>query len=56
MLAAHYRVLGMNFIPSGYAVLATVREARVEAESQLIVSTLVETDTQPPSPVAIIDL
>ena len=49
--ATHHRVSGMNFIPDGYAVPASVREARVEAESQLVVSTAAETDTQPPSPV-----
>ena len=40
----------MNFIPSGYAVLPLVREQRAEAESQLVVSTVPETDTQPSSP------
>ena len=48
--AAHHRVSGMNFIPGGYVVLPTVREPRVEAESQLVVSTASESDTQPPSP------
>ena len=48
--AAHHRVSGMNFIPGGYAVLPSVREQRAEAESQLVVSTAPETDTQPPSP------
>ena len=37
--AAHHRVSGMNFIPGGYAVPASVQEPRVEAESQLVVST-----------------
>ena len=55
VLAAHHRVSGMNFIPGGYAVPVAVREARVEAESQLIVSALAEMDTQPPSPMANID-
>ena len=49
--STHHRVLGMNFIPDGYAVPAVVQEACAEAESQLVVSALVETDTQPPSPV-----
>ena len=48
--AAHQRVSGMNFIPGGYAVSSSVREQRAEAESQLVVSTAPETDTQPPSP------
>ena len=48
--AAHHRVLGMNFIPGGYAVPPSVREQRAEAESQLVVSTAPKTDTQPPSP------
>ena len=50
MHAAHHRVSGMNFIPDGYAVPPSVREPRVEAKSQLVVSTEPETDTQPPSP------
>ena len=48
--AAHHRVSRMNFIPGGYAVPPSVREQRAEAESQLVVSTAPETDTQPPSP------
>ena len=48
--AAHHRVLGMNFIPGGYAVPPSVREQRDEAESQLVVSTAPETDMYPPSP------
>ena len=48
--AAHHRVLGMDFIPGGYAVPPLVREPRAEAESQLVVSTTLEMDTQPPSP------
>ena len=50
MLAAHYRVSGMNFIPGGYAVPGAVQDAQVEAESQLIASASVNTDMQPPSP------
>ena len=49
--AAHHRVSGMNFIPNGYAVPASIQEPHAEAESQLVVSALAETDTQPPSPV-----
>ena len=49
--AAHHRVSGMNFIPGGYAVPASVQEVRAEAESLFVVSALAETDTQPPSPV-----
>ena len=48
--AAHHRVLGMNFIPGGYVVPPLVQEHRAEAESQFVVSTAPETDTQPPSP------
>ena len=44
MLVAHHRVSGMNFIPSGYVVLAAVRDARAEAKSQLITSAPAETD------------
>ena len=55
MLAAHHRVLGMNFIPGGYAILAAIRDACVEAESQLIARAQAETDTQPSSPNADID-
>ena len=51
MHAAHHRVSGMNFIPGGYAVLASVQEPRVETESQLVVNAPAETDTQRPSPV-----
>ena len=47
--ATHHRVSGMNFIPGGYAVSPSVREQGAEAESQLVVSTALETDTQPPS-------
>ena len=55
MLAAHHRVSGMNFIPSGYVIPAAVRDARAEAKSQFIASTLAEMDTQPPSPNVDID-
>ena len=48
--AAHQRVSGMNFIPGGYVIPPLVQEQRAEAESQLVVSTVSETDTQPPSP------
>ena len=50
MLATHHKVSGMNFIRIGYAVPATIRDARAEVESQLIASAPVDTDTQPPSP------
>ena len=40
----------MNFIPGGHVVPASIQDARVEVESQLIASALAETDTQPPSP------
>ena len=49
--SVHHRVSRMNFISSGYVVPTAVREARVEAESQLVVSAPAEKDTQPPSPV-----
>ena len=48
--AAHHRVSGMNFIPGGYTILSSIREPCAEAESQLVVSTVPKTDTQPPSP------
>ena len=47
---AHHRVSGMNFIPGGYVVPASVREPHAEVESQLVVSIAPETDTQPPPP------
>ena len=50
MLVAHHRVLGMNFIPGGHVVPASVRDARGEVESQLIEGAPTEMDTQPPSP------
>ena len=50
VLVAHHRVSGMSFIPDGYAVPAVVRDAWVEAKSQLIASAPTDTDTQPPSP------
>ena len=50
MLAAHQRVSGMNFIPGGHVIPASIRETRGEVESQLIKGALAETDTQPPSP------
>ena len=49
MLAAHHRVSGMNFIPSGHVIPALVRDARGEVKSQLVEGTPAETDTQPPS-------
>ena len=50
MLAAHHRVLGMNFIPGGHVILPSIRDARGEVESQLIEGAPVETNMQPPSP------
>ena len=50
VLAAHQRVSGMNFIPSGHVILASIRNAQDEVESQLVEGALAETDTQPPSP------
>ena len=50
MLAARHRVSGMNFIPGGHVVPASVRDARGEVESQLIEGAPAETDTQPSSP------
>ena len=50
MLAAHHRVSGMDFIPGGHVVPASVRDARSEVESQLIEGAPAETDMQPPSP------
>ena len=45
MLAAHQRVSGMNFIPGGHVILASIRDARGEVESQLVEGALAETDT-----------
>ena len=45
VLAAHHRVSGMNFIPDGHVVLALVRDACGEVESQLIEGAPAETDT-----------
>ena len=50
MLAAHQRVLGMNFIPNGHVIPTSIRDARDEVESQLIEGAPAKTDTQPPSP------
>ena len=50
MLAAHQRVLGMNFIPDGHVIPASIRDARDEVESQLVEGAPSETHTQPPSP------
>ena len=47
---AHQRVIGMNFIPGGCKMLTAIREARVEAESQLLVSGAGDIDTKPPAP------
>ena len=53
MLAAHQRVSGMNFILGGHVILASIRDARGEVESQLVEGAPAETDTQLPSPNAI---
>ena len=45
MLAAHQRVSGMNFIPGGHVIPASIRNAWGEVESQLIEGALAETDT-----------
>ena len=50
MLGAHHRVSGMNFIPSGHVIPASIRDARGEVESQLVEGALAEMDTQPCSP------
>ena len=50
MLAAHQRVSGMNFIPGGHVIPASIRDAQGEVESQLVEGAPAETDTQPPSP------
>ena len=50
ILGAHQRVVGMNFIPGGYKMPVAVREAHVEAESQLVVSGVGDINTEPPSP------
>ena len=50
MLAVHQRVSGMNFIPGGHVIPASIRDARGEVESQLIEGAPAKTDTQPPSP------
>ena len=50
MLAAHHRVLGMNFIPGGHVAATSIRDARGEVESQLIEGAPAKTDTQPPFP------
>ena len=41
----------MNFIPDGYMIPVAVREARVEAKSQLVASGAVESETELPSPI-----
>ena len=50
IVGAHQRIAGMNFIPRGYKMPTAVREARTEAESQLLASGHGELDTEPPSP------
>ena len=50
VLVAHHRVSGMNFIPGGHVVPASVRDARGEVESQLIEGAPAKMDMQPLSP------
>ena len=49
MLAAHHRVSGMNLIPGGHMVPASVRDARGEV-SQMIKGAPAKMDMQLPSP------
>ena len=55
IVGAHQRVVGMNFIPGGYKMPATVREARTQAESQLLASGEDDIETEPPSPTYDVD-
>ena len=55
IVGAHQRVAGMNFIPGGYKMPAAVREARAEAESQLLASGEGDIETEPPSPTYNVD-
>ena len=55
IVGAHQRVAGMNFIPGGYKMPAAVREARVEAESQLLASGEGDIETELPSPTYDVD-
>ena len=50
ILGAHQRVARMNFIPGDYKMPTTVWEARVEPESQFVVSGVGDIDMVPPSP------
>ena len=50
IVAADQRVAGMNFILGGYKMPAGIREARAEAESQLLASGEGDIETEPPSP------
>ena len=50
VVAAHHRVTGMNFIPGGYTMPTSVWEACAEAESQIVASGAVESETELPSP------
>ena len=49
VIAAHHRVLEMNFIPRGYMIPAAARDVCAEAESQLVLSGVAENKTEPPS-------
>ena len=46
---AHHRVSGMNFIPDGYTIPATIQDARAKAKSQLVASGAAKNKTEPPS-------
>ena len=55
IIGAHQRVVGMNFIFEGYKMPTAVREARTEAESQLLASGEGDIETEPPSPTYDVD-
>ena len=50
VVAAHHRVMEMNFIPGGYTMPAAVWKARSKAKSQIVASRAAESGTEPPSP------
>ena len=55
IVGAHQRAAGMNFIPRGYKMPVAVREARAEAESQLLASGEGDIETELPSPIYDVD-
>ena len=55
IVGAHQRVAGMNFIPGGYKMPATVWEARAEAKSQLLASGEGDIEMEPTSPTYDVD-